>query len=36
MIACRGIDVDNSVAATRLSLAKLGVACIPAREITRS
>jgi nicotinamidase/pyrazinamidase len=33
--ACRGIDVDNSVAATRFSLAKLGVACIPAREITR-
>jgi nicotinamidase/pyrazinamidase len=33
--ACRGIDVDNSVAATRLSLAKLDVACIAAREITR-
>jgi len=34
--ACRGIDVDNSVAATRLSLAKLDVACIAAREITRA
>src|SRR5271155_3559961 len=32
--ACRGIDVDNSVAATRLSLAKLGVACISARDIS--
>ena len=28
--ACRGIDVDDSVAATRASLAQLGVACISA------
>jgi nicotinamidase/pyrazinamidase len=28
--ACRGIDVDGSVAATRASLAGLGVACISA------
>jgi nicotinamidase/pyrazinamidase len=28
--ACRGIDVDGSVASTRASLAALGVACIPA------
>jgi nicotinamidase/pyrazinamidase len=28
--ACRGIDVDGSVAATRASLAELGVACIAA------
>ena len=28
--ACRGIDVDGSVAATRASLATLGVACISA------
>jgi len=28
--ACRGIDVDGSVAATRASLAALGVACISA------
>ncbi len=28
--ACRGIDVDGSVAATRTSLAELGVACIAA------
>jgi nicotinamidase/pyrazinamidase len=27
--ACRGIDVDGSVAATRSSLAALGVRCIP-------
>jgi nicotinamidase/pyrazinamidase len=27
--ACRGIDVDGSVAATRASLAALGVTCIP-------
>jgi nicotinamidase/pyrazinamidase len=30
--ACRGIDVDGSVAATRASLAALGVPCIAARE----
>ena len=30
--ACRGIDVDGSVAATRASLAMLGVSCIAARE----
>ena len=28
--ACRGIDVDGSIAATRASLAALGVACISA------
>jgi nicotinamidase/pyrazinamidase len=28
--ACRGIDVDGSIAATRASLAALGVACIAA------
>ncbi len=27
--ACRGIDLDGSVAATRASLAALGVPCIP-------
>ena len=32
--ACRSIAVDNSVEATRSSLATLGVAGIPAREIT--
>jgi nicotinamidase/pyrazinamidase len=30
--ACRGIDLDGSVAATRKSLAALGVPCIKARE----
>ena len=30
--ACRGIDVDGSVAATRVSLAERGVACISALE----
>lgn len=30
--ACRGIDVDGSVAATRASLATLGISCIAARE----
>jgi nicotinamidase/pyrazinamidase len=30
--ACRGIDVDGSVAATRESLASLGVPCIKTRE----
>jgi nicotinamidase/pyrazinamidase len=30
--ACRGIDVDGSVAATRASLAALGVPCIATRE----
>jgi nicotinamidase/pyrazinamidase len=30
--ACRGIDVEGSVAATRVSLAALGVACIAARD----
>jgi nicotinamidase/pyrazinamidase len=30
--ACRGIDVNDSVAATRASLAALGVACISALE----
>jgi nicotinamidase/pyrazinamidase len=32
--ACRAIDVDNSVAATRASLAALGVPCITARAFT--
>jgi nicotinamidase/pyrazinamidase len=32
--ACRGIDVDNSVAATRQSLANCGIACVPAALIT--
>jgi len=31
--ACRGIDVENSLAATRASLATLGIACLSAREI---
>jgi nicotinamidase/pyrazinamidase len=31
--ACRGIDVDGSVAATRSDLATLGIAGIPARAI---
>lgn len=30
--ACRGIDLDGSVAATRASLSALGVPCINARE----
>lgn len=30
--ACRSIDIDGSVAATRASLSKLGVPCINARE----
>ena len=30
--ACRGIDVDGSVAATRTTLAGLGVPCLPLRE----
>ena len=30
--ACRGIDLDGSVAATRMSLSALGVPCIKARE----
>ena len=30
--ACRGIDIDGSVAATRASLAGIGVPCIAARE----
>ena len=32
--ACRGIDVDGSMAATRASLAGVGVACITALETT--
>ena len=32
--ACRGIDMDGSVAATRANLAALGVACIAALELT--
>jgi nicotinamidase/pyrazinamidase len=32
--ACRGIDVDGSVAATRANLAGVGVACITALETT--
>ncbi len=32
--ACRGIDVDGSVAATRASLSALGIPCINAREFT--
>jgi nicotinamidase/pyrazinamidase len=32
--ACRGIDVDGSVAATRRSLAALGIACVSAGEFT--
>ncbi len=31
--ACRGIDVDGSVAATRASLAALGIACVTAGEL---
>jgi nicotinamidase/pyrazinamidase len=31
--ACRGIDLDHSVAATRASFAKLDIPCIAAREI---
>ena len=31
--ACRGIDVDGSVASTRASLAALGVACISALAV---
>jgi nicotinamidase/pyrazinamidase len=31
--ACRGIDVDGSVAATRANLAALGIPCIAAREL---
>jgi len=34
--ACRGIDVDGSVAATRASLAALGIACIAAPDIARA
>jgi nicotinamidase/pyrazinamidase len=30
--ACRGIDMDGSVAATRASFSALGIACINARE----
>jgi nicotinamidase/pyrazinamidase len=33
--ACRGIDMDGSVAATRASLAALGVPCIRAQEFAR-
>ncbi len=32
--ACRGIDMDGSVAATRANLAALGVACVAALEPT--
>ena len=32
--ACRGIDVEGSVAATRASLAALGIACISALQST--
>jgi len=31
--ACRGIDVDGSVAATRASLAALGIACVSALSL---
>jgi nicotinamidase/pyrazinamidase len=31
--ACRGIDLDGSVAATRASFAELGVACMGAEEV---
>ncbi len=31
--ACRGIDVDGSIAASRSSFAELGVACISARDL---
>jgi nicotinamidase/pyrazinamidase len=31
--ACRGIDVDGSVAATRASLAALGIPAIAARKL---
>jgi len=34
--ACRGIDVDGSVAATRASLAALGIPCIAAQNIARA
>jgi nicotinamidase/pyrazinamidase len=30
--ACRGIDIDGSVLATRRALAALGIACIQASE----
>ena len=30
--ACRGIDIDGSVAATRASFAERGIPCINARE----
>jgi nicotinamidase/pyrazinamidase len=33
--ACRGIDMDGSMAATRASLATLGVPCIRAQEFAR-
>ncbi len=31
--ACRGIDIDGSVAATRASFKALGIACVPAAAI---
>jgi nicotinamidase/pyrazinamidase len=31
--ACRGIDLDGSVAATRASFAALGISCLPMREL---
>jgi nicotinamidase/pyrazinamidase len=34
--ACRGIDVENSVAATRASLAALGIACVAAQDVGRA
>jgi len=33
--ACRGIDVDNSIAATHALFAKLGISCIPACAVLR-
>jgi len=34
--ACRGIDVDGSVAATRASFAALGIPCISVQQIARA
>ena len=34
--ACRGIDVDGSIAATRASFAALGIPCISAQQIARA
>jgi nicotinamidase/pyrazinamidase len=34
--ACRGIDVDGSVTATRTALAMLGIACVDSAAIVGS